>query len=261
MEIKVFFSLINQSGYIGFGSPPEATHGLPRLRRAEPQLVLTMTKAVTCHTGFSLVAKLGVGCLESISSWRDKIDQSRNCNFFLKKTSKISLELSTPPGCAFCFFSKRNVVKLQCLGAMTGLQRRVPCVPAAQKLCGDKNSSRFVLLVISLFSPCFFGVYLFCLRENKCCFFLLLFLAAIFAVFVCPLWSFSSSNYPAVFALTGCKYNFFVSVFSPCVFLACLIFFNAIIELFTFLGIFLHRCLLFVWLVISGFALSCLPFF
>ena len=74
----------------------------------------------------------------------------------------------------------------------------------------------------------------------------------ILAVFVCPFWSFSCSNFAAVLALAASKHYSLDFDFSPCVFLAYLIFFTATKDVccscsfvVVFLAVFLGRAVRF----------------
>ena len=156
---------------------------------------------------------------------RLNLTNQKTPNFFLKKTAKISLELSTPRGAVFCFFSKRKRLQRACLVAMAATQRRLPYVAATQKLRAVSRKHRFFVVVISVFFLCFLALCLFCFVQKKCCFFLLLLFAAILAVSVCPFGSLCCCNFAVVLALAFSKHYSLDLAFSPCVFLVCFLFF------------------------------------
>ena len=153
-------------------------------------------------------------------------DQSGRSDFFLKKTAKIWLELSTPRGALFCFFFKRKRLQRACLVAMATTQRRLPCVVVTQKLRAVSKESKFIFPVLFPFSLCFSCQYLFCFGRNGVAFFLLLLFLVILAVSVCLYRSFCCSSNGFVLVLVTQKHKYSVLTLSVCVVLACRIFFT-----------------------------------
>ena len=143
---------------------------------------ITAPKVVTSHQGWSVLSSAwwwpplerlpNSQAFHWTPSWPldqgphvDVVDinfsQWSTCNFFLKKTVEILLELNTPRGAFFLFSWRENVGTGTFLVAMAGTQRCMPCVPAVQKLCGAEKSFRFVVPVLSFFPPCFLRQYIF----------------------------------------------------------------------------------------------------
>ena len=61
------------------------------------------------------------------------------------------MELSTPRGAVFCFFSKRKRLQRACLVAMAATQRRLPYVAVTQKLRAVCRQHRFLFLLFLFF--------------------------------------------------------------------------------------------------------------